>query len=77
MADFLRMGGYGFYVWCSYGVVAMLLVYHYLLPRIKQKKLLKELGSELESTLESEQDSEQNSERACEPARQNQRDSPV
>lgn len=65
MADFLRMGGYGFYVWCSYGVVAMLLVYHYLLPRIKQKKLLKELGSE------------QDSERACDPARQNQRDSPV
>jgi heme exporter protein CcmD len=27
MAEFLAMGGYGFYVWSSYGVVAFVLAY--------------------------------------------------
>lgn len=42
----LRMGGHGFYVWCSYGVVAAVLAYHYFSPLVKRKKLLEELASE-------------------------------
>ncbi len=40
------MGGYGFYVWCSYGVVVAVLLYHYFFPLVKRKKLLKELSGE-------------------------------
>ena len=47
MAEFLHMGGYGFYVWCSYGVVVAVLLYHYFLPLLKEKKLLAELSCEL------------------------------
>ena len=42
----LSMGGHGFYVWCSYGVVAAVLAYHYFSPLVKHKKLLAELASE-------------------------------
>ncbi len=41
------MGGYGFYVWCSYGVVAVVLAWHYFSPLVKRKKLLAELAAEL------------------------------
>ena len=47
MADFFHMGGYAFYVWSSYGVVAAVLVYHYLSPLLRRKKLLEELATEL------------------------------
>ena len=47
MAEFLSMGGYGFYIWLSYGVVVVVLVYHYFSPLRKRKKLLEELAAEL------------------------------
>ena len=47
MAEFLSMGGYGFYIWLSYGVVVAVLVYHYFSPLRKRKKLLEELAAEL------------------------------
>lgn len=47
--DFLNMGGYAFYVWLSYGVVAAVLVYHTLAPLIRRRKLLAELANELRS----------------------------
>lgn len=36
---FLAMGGYGFYVWGSYGVVAALLLYHYCAPWVRHRRL--------------------------------------
>jgi len=45
MAEFFDMGGYAFYVWLSYGVVGVVLVYHYLSPLVKHKKLIRELKS--------------------------------
>ncbi len=55
MAEFLHMGGYAFYVWSSYGMVAAVLGYHYFSPLIRRRKLLAELAGELasESTRES------------------------
>lgn len=44
------MGGYGFYVWCSYGVVTAVLVYQYFSPLVRRKKLLAELAAELSRT---------------------------
>ena len=48
MAEFLRMGGYAFYIWCSYGVVAALLAYQYFAPLRKRRKLLAELAAQAE-----------------------------
>ena len=40
------MGGHGFYVWCSYGVVTAVLAYQYFSPLVRRKKLLAELAAE-------------------------------
>jgi heme exporter protein D len=45
MAEFLHMGGYAFYVWWSYGVVGVVLAYHYFSPLVRRKKLIRELAS--------------------------------
>ncbi len=46
--QFLHMGGYGFFVWGSYGVVAAVLIQQYVAPLRRRKKLLAELELELE-----------------------------
>lgn len=54
MAEFLRMGGYAFYIWCSYGVVAALLAYQYFAPLRKRRKLLAELATQAERANEAQ-----------------------
>jgi heme exporter protein D len=41
--SFFYMGGYGFYVWSSYGITLMVLVLNYIMPRIREKKLINRL----------------------------------
>jgi heme exporter protein D len=41
--DFLRMGGYGLYVWGSFGVTALLMAIEVLLAHRRQHALLQEL----------------------------------
>lgn len=41
-SDFLYMGGYGFYVWSAYGIVALLLVLNTVVPVIRHRRLLRE-----------------------------------
>ena len=41
--SFFYMGGYGFYVWSSYGITLVVLVLNYILPRIREKKLIDRL----------------------------------
>lgn len=48
MREFFFMGGHGFYVWTSYGVVVALLVYQYVVPLLKRRKLLAQLAAERE-----------------------------
>lgn len=43
LSEFLRMGGYGFYVWSAYGLAAVVLLLNALLPVLRHRKLLKEL----------------------------------
>jgi heme exporter protein D len=43
MAEFLDMGGHGFYIWFSYAVVILVLGYHYFAPLQKRKKLIRNL----------------------------------
>jgi len=42
--DFLAMGGYGFYVWISYGVTALALVLLIILSKQKHKQVLQNIN---------------------------------
>ena len=50
ISDFLRMGGYGFYVWGSYGVAFILLVAE-VLAVVKRKRAIKRNVNVRESQL--------------------------
>lgn len=41
--EFLTMGGYGAYVWPSYGVVLVVMIVNAILPSRRQRALLKQL----------------------------------
>jgi heme exporter protein CcmD len=38
------MGGYGFYVWLSYGITLIVLLLNYVMPRTREKKLVDRLN---------------------------------
>ena len=40
-ADFLAMGGYGFYVWSAYAFAALILAVNVVLPLQQKKTVLK------------------------------------
>jgi heme exporter protein D len=42
--EFFAMGGYGFYVWLSYGLCALVLIFLVINPVIQRKKLLRQLA---------------------------------
>jgi heme exporter protein D len=42
--QFLNMGGYGWYVWPSYGLTALVLLINYLSPMLQRKQLLRQLA---------------------------------
>ena len=44
MNEFFHMGGYGFYVWTSYGIALLILLANVLSPILLKKKLLSELA---------------------------------
>ncbi len=44
MSEFFHMGGYGFYVWLSYGIALLVLLANLLSPILLKKKLLRELA---------------------------------
>jgi len=44
MKEFFHMGGYGFYVWTSYGISLLVLLANLLSPILLKKKLLSELA---------------------------------
>jgi len=43
-AEFLAMGGYGFYVWTAYGISFVVLLLNILIPMIQKKQFLRELA---------------------------------
>ena len=43
VADFIAMGGYGFFVWLSYGVTVLLLVLLILASRADRKKIIRQI----------------------------------
>jgi len=42
--EFLAMGGYGFYVWTSYGIAFVVLLLNVVLPMMQRKQFLRELA---------------------------------
>ena len=40
VAEFIDMGGYGFFVWCSYGVFALVFLGLLVAPIIRRNQLL-------------------------------------
>lgn len=42
ISDFLSMGGYGLYVWSSYGIFSLMVVLSLMLPRFARKKIIKQ-----------------------------------
>jgi len=43
-AEFLAMGGYGFYVWTSYGIALVVLLLNVIVPAMQRKQFLRELA---------------------------------
>lgn len=42
--EFLAMGGYGFYVWTSYGIAFVVLLLNVVLPRLQRKQFLRQIA---------------------------------
>ena len=42
LQEFLAMGGYGFYVWTSYGICLVVLVANVIIPVIQRKQFLRQ-----------------------------------
>ena len=45
--EFFHMGGYGFYVWSSYGLTAIVLIFNIIQSLSLQRKTLRELTNRL------------------------------
>ena len=43
VSEFFHMGGYAVYVWSSYGLAALLLVWAFFSPMLSRKNIIKEL----------------------------------
>jgi heme exporter protein D len=44
LADFFAMGGYGFYIWGSYGLAVVLIIAEVILVRRRRRTILGRLG---------------------------------
>ena len=42
LQEFLAMGGYGFYVWTSYGICFVVLLANVIIPVIQRKQFLRQ-----------------------------------
>lgn len=50
VAEFLDMGGYAFYVWGSFGITALVVVYEIWEVRARRRDVLRNLLTETTST---------------------------
>ena len=49
VVDFFRMGGYAFYVWWSYAVVAVVLALNLVAPTLRLHRVQRALSEEIRS----------------------------
>ena len=50
MSEFFHMGGYGFYIWTSYGLAFIVLVANFIIPLKQEKVLLRTINRKLRRT---------------------------
>lgn len=43
LTEFLRMGGYGGYVWSAYGIATVVLIWQLVAPIAHRRRILKEI----------------------------------
>ncbi len=43
MKEFFAMGGYAFFVWTSYGIVAFVMIANVVAAKMKRKRIFKQL----------------------------------
>jgi heme exporter protein D len=51
MQEFLNMGGYAFYVWSAYAVVAVVLIANLIYPLRRRRRLLREISQQLPTNI--------------------------
>ena len=47
MNGFFAMGGYGAYVWSSYAIFVLLLLFDFIAPRLRNRRVIAELRGRL------------------------------
>ncbi len=47
LQEFFHMGGYGSYVWASYGLCAVVLIFNVMQSLSRQRKVFRELGKRI------------------------------
>ena len=47
MNEFLAMGGYGAYVWSSYAIFVIFLLFDFIAPRLRNRRVIAELRGRL------------------------------
>jgi heme exporter protein D len=47
MNEFLAMGGYGAYVWSSYALFMLFLLFDFIAPRLRNRRVIAELRGRL------------------------------
>ncbi|MBX3696345.1 MAG: heme exporter protein CcmD [Dokdonella sp.] len=47
MNEFLAMGGYGGYVWSSYAIFMLFLLFDFIAPRLRNRRVIAELRGRL------------------------------
>ncbi|HMM68653.1 MAG TPA: heme exporter protein CcmD [Dokdonella sp.] len=47
MTDFLSMGGYGAYVWSSYAIFVIALLFDFIAPRLRSRRVIAEIRGRL------------------------------
>ncbi len=48
MSEFFHMGGYAFYVWTSYALVAVFMLLNWIQPGVRERRLLRDIARRLE-----------------------------
>ena len=50
VADVFRMGGYAFFVWWSYAIVAVVLALNFIAPTLRHHRVYRALARDVDST---------------------------
>ncbi len=55
-SEFFHMGGYGFFVWSSYGIATLLLGWMFISPIFRRRQIIRELRTKYRQQERQQQD---------------------